>query len=309
GVFSYDQDVVSSSNVYNVDWMYGNSYDEERMSKVQLGIKPDPANDGVYESWQITVTGEVENEMTFTLSDIIENGPKVTKISKSQCTINPNGGPLIANVQITGVPLSYLLNQASIKDTATMMCVGATGFGKNHYTQQVLSQVNLDECYLVYEINGEPIPYEWGYPVMSWYEGRFANENVKGIGEIIVTTDDPNEFTYNRSRHNNEGIETVSPNLAICNFVDGQIISANDPYTFEGYADAFDHRISAVEFSFDNGATWTTYETPDTTTDRWVYWYFEWTPPASGSYVISARAVDEFGKPCYRIIQKLVNVQ
>ena len=40
------------------------------------------------------------------------------------------------------------------------------------------------------------------------------------------------------------------------------------PLTFEGYANDYDKRIRAVQFSLDDGETWTSYDTPDTVADK-----------------------------------------
>ncbi len=306
GSFRVDQD-ANSGITYNIDWLYANTYDVERVATYHAGIKPDPANDGIYEKWDIRVYGEVEQELVFNLKELIETAPKVTKMSKAHCTINPNGGSWISNVEITGIPISYLTNQAGVKNSATMFF----GAMKNNtsYSYHDLSVTNLDECYLVYEINGEPIPYEWGYPLMSWYEGLGANVNLKGVSDLYFTSDDPSTFRYTLGRVNPAGEATNSPNAGFCNLYEGQIIPSGAPYTFEGYADAFQKDIVAVEFTFDNGATWTTFDTSETTKDRWVYWYFTWTPPAPGAYVVGVRALDDTGAYCYRVVSKLVNAQ
>ena len=52
----------------------------------------------------------------------------------------------------------------------------------------------------------------------------------------------------------------------------------------------------AIEFSMDGGKTWTSFETPGTNRERWVYWNFEYIPAASGSYELCVRARTETGR-------------
>lgn len=67
------------------------------------------------------------------------------------------------------------------------------------------------------------------------------------------------------------------------------------PLVFEGYANDPDCRIQAVQFSLDDGETWTTYETSGSQPDRNLYWRFEYTPEQAGIYQLLIRSVNEDG--------------
>ena len=69
-----------------------------------------------------------------------------------------------------------------------------------------------------------------------------------------------------------------------------------EPMLFEGWADDFDKRIVAIEFSLDEGATWTGHPVEGADAVRWVWWRFEWTPMLPGSFAMMVRAVNEDGK-------------
>ena len=69
------------------------------------------------------------------------------------------------------------------------------------------------------------------------------------------------------------------------------------PLVFEGYANDYDKRIKAVQFSMDDGETWTTYGTPDTVPDKNLYWKFEYTPEVPGVYQLLIRSVNEDDEP------------
>ena len=70
-----------------------------------------------------------------------------------------------------------------------------------------------------------------------------------------------------------------------------------EPVVFEGYADDFEHNIAAVQFSLDDGASWTAYPTQGARSDRGVRWTFSYTPQRAGRYLLKARAVDGRGAP------------
>ena len=57
-----------------------------------------------------------------------------------------------------------------------------------------------------------------------------------------------------------------------------------EPIEFEGYADDFENAVAGVQFSLDDGVSWTTYPTEGVRSDRGVRWTFAYTPqvPAQG---------------------------
>ena len=69
-----------------------------------------------------------------------------------------------------------------------------------------------------------------------------------------------------------------------------------EPVVISGNAYDFGHRITAVEFSLDNGAHWTTYGTDGTNDYQSVQWRFVFTPEAPGFYVLKVRSVNDEGK-------------
>ncbi|HJH42912.1 MAG TPA: sulfite oxidase [Rubneribacter badeniensis] len=67
--------------------------------------------------------------------------------------------------------------------------------------------------------------------------------------------------------------------------------TAGQPVTIEGYAQDFGAAIAALQFSCDNGRTWTSFATPHTDPDCNVNWSFAFTPPEKGRYRLLVRAV------------------
>lgn len=78
---------------------------------------------------------------------------------------------------------------------------------------------------------------------------------------------------------------------------DGIIHRVGEPITFEGYADDFECAVAGVQFSLDDGVSWTTYPTEGVREDRGVRWTFAYTPQMAGRYLLKARAVDGQGVP------------
>lgn len=77
----------------------------------------------------------------------------------------------------------------------------------------------------------------------------------------------------------------------------GLLHRVGEPISFEGYADDFEHAVAGVQFSLDDGVSWTTYPTEGVREDRGVRWTFAYTPQVPGRYLLKARAVDAAGTP------------
>ncbi|MFR3091797.1 MAG: hypothetical protein ACLTMP_08830 [Eggerthella lenta] len=52
-----------------------------------------------------------------------------------------------------------------------------------------------------------------------------------------------------------EGPYINKPNATVLKVPEGMIIETGKPFTFEGYADAYDEAVVKLEFSMDNGKT------------------------------------------------------
>lgn len=69
-----------------------------------------------------------------------------------------------------------------------------------------------------------------------------------------------------------------------------------DSLEFDGYVDDFERNVSAMQFSLDDGATWTTYQTTGARIDSGVKWHFVYRPEKPGRYLLKVRAVNGEGK-------------
>ena len=70
----------------------------------------------MFDEWEITVDGNVNKPFTAKLPDLVAEaeaaGVVVTKPSKMVCELNPIGGGGIGQVEITGIPTSWLIEKA-----------------------------------------------------------------------------------------------------------------------------------------------------------------------------------------------------
>ncbi len=315
GDFRYDQDKLGGS-LGLTWWPMGEADLDVLLNDYFEGA---PLDEELFDSWEIAVSGMVDNPFTITLKDLIEQAPSETFISSEQCILNPPAGELLTNAEVTGVPLSWLLEKAGVQEGATtVMPYGADAYSGYANT---LENINTEGAWIIYEVNGEPLSYLDGYPCRVWFPDHSFPMSVRWVNEIVVDSEEP---------HYNEGFGVAGvfggagswigdenstaefmnkPNVAICGTPEGLVVPAGKPYTFEGYADAINEQLTAVEFSMDGGETWTTFDTSDSDKKKWVYWYFTYTPEDPGAYVLQVRAVSGDGRVSYMPDQIMINAK
>lgn len=141
------------------------------------------------------------------------------------------------------------------------------------------------------KINGENIADVMGCSNQLWIPGFPAKYFIRDIAKIDFTWEDEvpplPDFTDDGHDYTNR------PNVSCKADYVGHV---GEPMLFEGWADDYDKRIIAVEFSLDDGAHWTRHDTAGTDAVRWVWWTFEWTPEEEGDFHMMVRSVNEDGK-------------
>lgn len=68
------------------------------------------------------------------------------------------------------------------------------------------------------------------------------------------------------------------------------------PVLLSGRSYDFGHAVCGVQFSLDEGATWTTHPTPGTNDFQPVDWTFSFKPQQEGTYRLLARSVNDVGR-------------
>ncbi len=209
----------------------------------------------------------------------------------------------------TGVPLSTVLDRARILPTAVDVMpsgldstVVASGVDAGHVRRPLPVAKALDDVLLAYEMNGQPLPYDHGYPLRLVVPGWVGVANIKWVGQIEVSAS-PLLSLWNTSQYVLTGpMYTGSPPVTT------QVVKSAFELPFGarlpvGKAEVLGGRswsgggsIKRVDVSVDGGATWAQATLHGANISRaWARWTFTWTPPAAGSYVLRARATDSAG--------------
>ena len=296
GEFSFTQDSITPVDELFFYWENGD----------HRGITPDyDENPDIYENWTITVKGLVDKELVLELSELAKEYQE-TRVMKLICQTNPPGGSYTANCEVTGIPLSKVLELAGVQDAAnTVRVLSDDGWV---YPLPV-SYLNEEDPILVTKINGETIPAKTGYPVQLWTPSLSGVHFTKRVATIEVVETPSEVRRYVGFINPETGGFFNKPNANIFYIQNGQIFEKGQPITFTGVVDAYDEKVVAVEISLDKGATWTRYELGDTELSKWINWSFTYTPAAAGSFIIQVRGISETGLVSATPAQVMFNVK
>lgn len=336
GDFSWNQDEITDvSQMFSETWL---TYEPESLGN-EVGVEGDGTEtdrsdtntsklaDAVFNNWTITLGGMCDQELSWTLPELIEeakaDGAIKTSVMKYHCMINPLGGYMIGQFQVTGVSLKWLMDKVNIDEGATYVQMSVpdddTGVEEGYegvhmmLSEPLVSDITDDNDLLVFEVNGQRLPWSAGFPVSYWRAGSDASVFAKQVRGVTFTD---TQIRYAGSSDTpfyiGRTFDGVAANIGNMNTHEGLVIPAGEPYTFEGYADGWYDQVTAVEFSMDQGATWTRFDVPDSDVNRWVRWSFTWTPPADtdAAYVLQMRTVtngEAYGEQTGTPIQVMVN--
>jgi DMSO/TMAO reductase YedYZ molybdopterin-dependent catalytic subunit len=238
--------------------------------------------------WRLDVTGLVERPATFGLRDV-GSFPPVEQTQTLECISNGVGGGLMSNAAWRGVRLADLLR--------TTRPAPAARFAELHAADGYVDVISLDKAMeettiLAYEMNGEPLTDRHGAPVRLLVPGAYGEVSVKWIDRVALIDHDERGY-YAKQGWRPNFVTTTS---RFDSPTTGAIVGAGRPVSLRGVAFAGDRGISRVEWSADEGTSWSpatiTYHPSRLT---WALWRSVWRPSATGPARLVVRAVDGRG--------------
>lgn len=160
-----------------------------------FGIARVPAH-----GWSLRVDGLVETPLRLDLDDL-RALPAVSVTAVLECFGNPlrPDEPVrrVANVIWRGVPVRALLERAGARPPADSLWVGGLDSGRfgaracESYLKDLPLDVVADRGIVAYEMNGEPLTEEHGFPARLFVPGYFGTNNVKWLRSLTVAAGRP----------------------------------------------------------------------------------------------------------------------
>ena len=270
--------------------------------------------------WRLAIEGLVNKPLRLTFDDI-NRLPKVQVADTLECSGNSrallkdkaSGNPWtiggVGNAIWGGVWLKDVVALAGVKDEAQH--VSFEGLDKPRgragikFIRSIPIKKAVSSTLLAYEMNGQPLPVDHGYPLRALALGWTGANCVKWLHRIEVL-DKPYEgffmdkvyrvFQKGEDPKSGEVVEDIQVKSIILEPERDQVLSYGI-VPIRGAAYAGEAGIDTVEVSVDNGANWHRaqligLEQPY----AWRHWEFLWEAHTGSDCIIMSRATDSNGR-------------
>ncbi|MDD9717919.1 sulfite dehydrogenase [Dinoroseobacter sp. PD6] len=261
---------------------------------------------------RVAIHGMVRQPLLFSMDDLMRY-PSVSRFHFLECsgngltdwrearstTVQQSHG-LLSCAQWTGIPLSWLLDEAGLQDGASWVVLeGADGSG--HLRSIPIDKI-MDDALLAYGQNGEMLRAEQGYPVRAILPGWEGNTNVKWLRRIYVT-DEPLHVRGETARYTDPMPDgkwrqfsmEMEAKSVITNPSGGMRLPGPGPVELSGFAWSGNGTISHVDVTVDGGRSWVEAQLEGPVMEKCLTrfrfrWNWDGTPAK-----IASRAVDSTG--------------
>jgi len=261
--------------------------------------------------WKLQVTGQVRSSFGLNYADL-RRLPSRTITATLECAGNGVGRGGVSTATWTGVPLAEVLRHAGLRPGVAQIRLLGADRGREESSQPAipfarslpLEKALHPDTILVFEMNGQPLPAEHGYPVRVIVPGWYGMDSVKWIVQVEAL-DHEDTSLYMTKRYVSTRLQTIgseqSPltTMRVKSLIvqprEGEILPLAS-FVIRGAAWAGENPIAMVEVSTSGGAEWSP---ASIDTDRqpytWVLWSYPWEIRARGAYALMARATDAKG--------------
>ena len=274
--------------------------------------------------WRLKVGGLTSTSLSLSLDQIKER-PAVTVPTTMECAGNgrahlapryisqPWHLEAIGTAEWTGTPLVGILDEAGVTDEAlellfTGLDRGVQGDEVQYYQRSLtLEEARRREVVLAYQMNGEPLQPQHGYPLRLVVPGWYGMTSVKWLDSIdainhhfdgyqmdstyrykLSSDDDGDPVNWIRVR-----ALMVPPGIP--DFLTRTRLVQAGPVPLSGRAWAGQESVSRVEVSVDAGLTWSEAQLEEQSTPFvWQGWNHNW-EASPGEHTLCVRATDASG--------------
>eukprot|EP00743_Colponemidia_sp_Colp-15_P004845 GILK01005221.1.p1 GENE.GILK01005221.1~~GILK01005221.1.p1 ORF type:complete len:538 (-),score=56.30 GILK01005221.1:125-1738(-) len=287
-------------------------------------------------SYVLEVTGENMKPIRLTLDELKTRFPQYEFASVVQCAGNRRneiskikpvkgldwGQAAIGNALWKGVKLRDVLEYAGMKSDAGIRHIQFEGLDKD-FTQNYGASIPVEraidpngDVLLAWQMNGEDIPIDHGFPVRLIVPGTVGARNVKWLSKIVASKEEspsfwqrvdykglPNADPANIDPSRTKSIQDLPVQSAICYPESGSRVDSKDgKLHLKGYAWSGGGRgILRVDVSLDGGKTWQLADLKEGANQpykrawAWTLWQANVSLPADhrGPVDVVCRAVDD----------------
>ena len=279
------------------------------------------------DEYRFMINGLVDREMIFTLDDL-KRFPQTNKFYFLECAANGgmewrgaqlNGCQftfgMIHNVQYTGVKLSDLVKETGLKPSAKWLL--AEGSDSAGLARSVPIEKALDDCMIVWAMNGEALRPEQGYPARLVVPGWEGNMWIKWIRRIefgdmpYLTREETSKYTDLMTDGYARMFTWVMEAKSVVTFPSPENpLNGKGLHQLRGLAWSGRGKIKRVDVSVDGGKNWNIAKIHGPILNKSLTRFtmpFHW---SGDQMLVQARAIDETGyvQPTIKELQNIRGV-
>src|SRR6478735_10216423 len=281
------------------------------------------------DTFTLNVHGHVNQTLSLSLKQLIQEVPRVELAAVNQCSGNSRGffhprvpggewaNGAMGNALWTGVRLKDVLDKAGVKSGAVQVRFKGLEEPVVADAPHFMKSLNIDhardgEVMIAYAMNGEQLPLVNGFPLRLVVPGWYATYWVKMLSDIEVL-DQPDTnywtkvaYTIPDTPHANIKpgetdvkmipINKMVPRSFITNLASGQQVKSAAATTVRGIAFGGDSGVARVDYSSDGGRSW---QQAQLGKDEGKYGFRQWqtqlTLPSPGKYSLLTRCTNTNG--------------
>ena len=244
-------------------------------------------------NWVLPIHGLVANPKDLTIEDIRNNYPSRDQYVTLSCISGRIGTTLISTTWWTGAVMQKVLADVQPLPNARYLVIkSADGF----YETVALDLIASDErIMLCYAWDGEPLPFDHGFPLRIWLPDRYGMKQPKWIVDIEVTDEYEEGYWVERGWDEIARVRATSviDTVAVRDIVeaDGQRLVPVGGIAFAGA-----RGISGVQVRVDGGPWQDAQLRSPLSETTWVIWRYDW-PFAAGDHTFEVRCAEADGTP------------
>ena len=273
--------------------------------------------------WRLEIGGLVSRPLSLSLPDLMARPAVATPVTlecagNGRALLSPR--PLsqpwlheaIGTARWTGAPLRPLLDEAGLHPDAaelvfTGLDEGVQGDQRQWYQRSLAIPQITDDIILAWAMNDEPVPPQHGYPLRLVVPGWYGMASVKWLHRIDAIAGHFDGYQMERTYRYSHGpddpgdpvthirVRSLMIPPGIPDFMTRRRLVDAGEILITGRAWAGPAAVARVEFSPDDGATWTDAQLlPPVGPRAWREWQCPWNA-RPGSHTLIVRATDDRG--------------
>jgi DMSO/TMAO reductase YedYZ molybdopterin-dependent catalytic subunit len=247
-------------------------------------------------TWTLPIHGLVANPREFTIEEIRGNYPARDQYVTLSCISGRVGTTLISTTWWTGVSLQQILADVQPLENARYLIIKS---GDGFYETVALDLIASDpRIMLCYAWDGEPLPFDHGFPLRIWLPDRFGMKQPKWIVDIEVTEEYREGYWVERGWDEVAQMRATSviDTVAVRDVIEPTQAGGQRLVPVGGIAFAGARGISRVQVRVDNGPWQDAQLRSPLSETTWVIWRYDW-PFAAGGHTFEVRCAEGDGAP------------